>query len=131
MARLITALVLLASSATTAYGDDLVPEDGGPYIPIEEVADEPEPAPVVVEVSPVWDRLAACESSGIWSRNTGNGYYGGLQEDMTFWRNYGGPTYAPRPDLASKAAQISVAIRGQAVQGWGAWPRCSRMLGLR
>jgi hypothetical protein len=79
----------------------------------------------------VWDRLAGCEASGIWSRNTGNGYYGGLQEDMTFWRNYGGTQYAARPDLASRDAQIAVAQRGLAAQGWGAWPRCSRILGLR
>ena len=81
--------------------------------------------------SSVWTRLAACESGGNWATNTGNGYYGGLQEDMTFWRNYGGMAYASRPDLASSAAQIAVATRGQASQGWGAWPRCSRIVGLR
>ena len=26
-----------------------------------------------------WDQVAACESGGNWSINTGNGYYGGLQ----------------------------------------------------
>ncbi|MGW5021304.1 transglycosylase family protein, partial [Streptomyces cacaoi] len=26
-----------------------------------------------------WDKVAQCESSGNWSANTGNGYYGGLQ----------------------------------------------------
>lgn len=85
----------------------------------------------VAPVSGIWQRLAVCESSGRWNVNTGNGYYGGLQEDMTFWRRYGGPAYASRPDLASPSAQIAVAQKGQAVQGWGAWPRCSRMLGLR
>jgi hypothetical protein len=79
----------------------------------------------------VWDRLAQCESTGRWNANTGNGYYGGLQEDMTFWRNHGGLAYAARPDLASRATQIAVAQRGQAVQGWGAWPVCSRRVGLR
>ena len=96
----------------------------------------PEPAPVAVEKTPepaygVWDRLAQCESSGIWSRNSGNGYFGGVQQDMTFWRRYGGLAYAARPDLASRGAQIAVAQRGLAVQGWGAWPNCSRALGLR
>jgi len=88
----------------------------------------PEPAP---SVSGVWDRLAMCEASGIWSRNTGNGYYGGLQEDMTFWRRYGGMQFASRPDLATRLQQITVAIAGQHAQGWGAWPNCSRRLGLR
>ncbi|MGI8717774.1 MAG: transglycosylase family protein, partial [Lapillicoccus sp.] len=27
----------------------------------------------------VWDSVAACESGGNWSINTGNGFYGGLQ----------------------------------------------------
>ena len=101
-----------------------------------ETESQPEPAPVAVEKTPepaygVWDRLAQCESSGIWSRNSGNGYFGGVQQDMTFWRRYGGLEYAPRPDLASRGAQIAVAQRGLAVQGWGAWPNCSRVLGLR
>jgi len=101
-----------------------------------EAESQPEPAPVAVEKTPepaygVWDRLAQCESSGIWSRNSGNGYFGGVQQDMTFWRRYGGLAYAARPDLASRGAQIAVAQRGLAVQGWGAWPNCSRALGLR
>jgi len=79
----------------------------------------------------VWDRLAACESTSNWRANTGNGYYGGLQEDMAFWRNHGGMAYANRPDLASREAQIAVAQTGLAAQGWGAWPNCSRRLGLR
>jgi hypothetical protein len=75
-----------------------------------------------------WTAVAECESSGDWHINTGNGYYGGLQEDMTFWRNYGGPAFAPRPDLATEAEQITVAERGLAVQGRGAWPICGRYL---
>ena len=81
--------------------------------------------------SSVWTRLAACEASGNWATNTGNGYYGGLQEDLTFWRRYGGTRFAARPDLATPNQQITVAISGQAAQGWGAWPRCSRIIGLR
>ncbi|CAN5482637.1 hypothetical protein BH23ACT6_BH23ACT6_25340 [soil metagenome] len=39
----------------------------------------------------VWDRVAACESSGNWSINTGNGYYGGLQFYQPTWVGYLGP----------------------------------------
>lgn len=85
------------------------------------------PAPA----SGVWASLAQCESTSRWNANTGNGYFGGLQEDLTFWRNYGGLSFAPRPDLASPSAQILVAERGRARQGFGAWPSCSRRLGLR
>lgn len=85
--------------------------------------------PVVVR--PVWDSLARCESTSQWNANTGNGYYGGVQMDKQFWSTYGGLQFAPRPDLASKVQQVTVAERGLAVQGWQAWPACSRILGLR
>lgn len=77
-----------------------------------------------------WQALAQCESGGDWHANTGNGYYGGVQIDLTFWRNYGGLRFAARPDLATRAEQITVAERGLAVQGWGAWPTCSLRIGV-
>lgn len=76
----------------------------------------------------VWDKLAACESSGNWSINTGNGYYGGLQFTLSSWRAVGGQGY---PHLASKAEQIARAEKLKAIQGWGAWPACTSKLGLR
>jgi hypothetical protein len=96
------------------------------------VGEGPCPKPAVPEYT-VWDRLQSqCESpGGGWHTNTGNGYYGGVQMDMVFWRNYGGLQFASRPDLASREQQIVVAERGLAVQGWGAWPVCSIRLGLR
>ncbi|MGJ7439732.1 transglycosylase family protein [Aquipuribacter sp. MA13-6] len=77
-----------------------------------------------------WDRLAQCESSGNWSINTGNGYYGGLQFYQPTWEGFGGLQYAPRADLASRAEQIAVAEKVLDGQGWGAWPACSARLGL-
>ncbi len=68
-----------------------------------------------------WDSVAQCESSGNWSINTGNGYYGGLQFSQSTWQAYGGTAYAPRADLASKEQQIAVAESTLAGQGWGAW----------
>jgi hypothetical protein len=76
----------------------------------------------------VWDRLAACESGGNWSINTGNGYYGGLQFSLSSWRAVGGSGY---PHRASRAEQIRRGRRLKARQGWGAWPSCSGKLGLR
>ncbi|MGO4596090.1 transglycosylase family protein [Terrabacter sp. 2RAF25] len=78
----------------------------------------------------VWDRVAACESSGNWSINTGNGFYGGLQFVQSTWVGYGGRAYAPRADLATKAQQIAIAQRVLASQGPGAWPVCSQRAGL-
>jgi hypothetical protein len=79
----------------------------------------------------IWDKIAACESGGDWSINTGNGYYGGLQFTLSTWNAYGGQSYASRADLASRDAQIAVAQRVQASQGWGAWPVCSYKAGAR
>ncbi|CAA9382111.1 MAG: Phage tail length tape-measure protein [uncultured Pseudonocardia sp.] len=77
-----------------------------------------------------WDRLAQCESGGRWDINTGNGYYGGLQFSPSTWRAFGGGEFAANAHQASRAEQIVVAERTLAEQGWGAWPACSRKLGL-
>jgi len=76
----------------------------------------------------VWDKLAKCESGGNWSINTGNGYYGGLQFSLGTWRAYGG---SGLPSNASRERQIAIAKKLQADAGWGAWPACSRKIGLR
>jgi resuscitation-promoting factor RpfA len=82
------------------------------------------------QASSVWDNVAACESGGNWAINTGNGFYGGLQFTSSTWLGYGGGSYAPRADLASRAAQITIAQRVLAGQGPGAWPVCSVRGGL-
>jgi resuscitation-promoting factor RpfB len=70
----------------------------------------------------VWDRIAACESGGNWAANTGNGYYGGLQFNLSTWNAYGG---SGRPDQNSREQQIAVAERVRdASGGYGAWPVC-------
>lgn len=76
----------------------------------------------------VWDRLAKCESGGNWKINTGNGYYGGLQFSARSWRAVGGTGL---PHQHSRETQIAMGKRLKAKQGWGAWPACSRKLGLR
>lgn len=103
----------------------------------------PAPAPRSVRTAPapqprtsvnnntVWDRLAMCESTGNWSINTGNGFYGGLQFTDSTWRAFGGGQYAPYAHLATRAQQIEIAKKTQAAQGWGAWPACTAKLGIR
>jgi hypothetical protein len=76
-----------------------------------------------------WDRLAACESSGNWDANTGNGYKGGLQFDDRTWRAHGGNAFAPSADRASREEQIAVAKQVQRERGWRAWPSCGSRLG--
>ena len=92
------------------------------------------PVPTIVKVgtkpvpvssgSGVWDRIAQCESGGNWHANTGNGYYGGLQFNLSTWRAYGGPS---RPDLVSREQQIAIAEKVRAASGgYGAWPVCGK-----
>ncbi|MCM0676046.1 LysM peptidoglycan-binding domain-containing protein [Micromonospora phytophila] len=84
------------------------------------------PAAPAQAASVNWDAIAQCESSGNWSINTGNGYYGGLQFSQSTWEGYGGLTYAKRADLASRGEQIRVAERVLDGQGIGAWPTCGK-----
>ncbi|WP_151525404.1 transglycosylase family protein [Serinicoccus kebangsaanensis] len=78
----------------------------------------------------VWDRVADCESSGNWSINTGNGFYGGLQFWHPTWTGFGGQEFAGYAHKATKVEQITVAQRVLRAQGPGAWPVCSVRAGL-
>lgn len=119
--------------------------------------DAPVPPAVVVE-SPIaghWIRLAECES-GNWL--SGGGFesgsarwqwghpdvplppwgttlhHGGLQFHPQTWSwvapmvGLGHIEYAYE---ATPEQQVRVAEKVQELQGWGAWPRCSRLVGLR
>ncbi|MER8069880.1 transglycosylase family protein [Streptomyces sp. NPDC094034] len=78
----------------------------------------------------VWEKVAACESTNNWQINNGNGHFGGLQFTQSTWEAYGGGSYAPRADLATKDQQIAVAEKVLKGQGPGAWPACSVRAGL-
>jgi hypothetical protein len=128
----------LADSAALEAGGKLdLPEDAPPLdlpedppIPSPRPRPAPKPAPVPA-VRAVWDRLAACESSGNWASRSNPIYKGGLQFDAATWARHGGLAYAWRADYATREQQIDVAERTLEAQGWGAWPNCSRRLGLR
>lgn len=90
----------------------------------------PSPAPTTTKSSgagldtsnaAMWDRIAQCESTGNWSINSGNGYYGGLQFDIQTWLGAGGGDFAQRADLASREQQITVANRVYADRGLQPW----------
>jgi hypothetical protein len=88
-------------------------------------------APAEAASGRTWNRLAQCESGGRWHINTHNGYYGGLQISLPTWRGYGGRRFARLPSRATRTEQIRVAERIKRHQGWGAWPTCSRRIGVR
>jgi hypothetical protein len=74
-----------------------------------------------------WDAIAKCESSGNWSINTGNSYFGGLQWTVGTWHANGG---SGSPQSASREEQIRVAENIIARQGVAAglrnWPVCGK-----
>ncbi|WP_308354911.1 transglycosylase family protein [Streptomyces sp. Je 1-79] len=76
-----------------------------------------------------WDRVAECESGGLWSAHFGNGLYGGLQFTQESWERHGGLAYATSADLASRAQQIAVAERAFAA-GDKQWATCAPIAGL-
>jgi resuscitation-promoting factor RpfA len=87
--------------------------------------------PAVASADPAstaWAKLRMCESSGRYATNTGNGYYGAYQFDLSTWNTLGtGYSY---PHLAPPEVQDAAAQRLQARSGWGQWPSCARALGL-
>ncbi len=73
-------------------------------------------------------KLRSCEAGGVYSRNSGNGYYGAYQYDISTWANYGGfriPSDAPGP------VQDAKALETYNRRGWQPWPGCTRKLGLQ
>ena len=81
------------------------------------------PVTAVVHATPGinWDAIAACESGGRWSADTGNGYYGGLQFSPGTWHANGGTGL---PSQATREEQIRVAENIASHRGLGAWPHC-------
>lgn len=113
--------------------DEFVPPDRGEHIQVTETV--PPPMPRWYDT---WLDVADCESgdmkipgSANWSINTSNGYDGGLQFTPDSWRAAGGLMYAPFAYMASPLQQIEIANKLWDMQGWNAWPTCSRKLGLR
>ena len=74
-----------------------------------------------------WYRLRLCEAGNDYTKNTGNGYYGAYQFNISTWGNWGGYS---RPDLAPPAVQDAKAQETYNRRGWSPWPACARKLGL-
>ena len=119
-------------------GSDLTGVDGSDQAAIPEPTDVV-PDPTVETPAPQlpiphraqWMRLVGCEAGYDWHNASNRRYSGGLQFDAPTWARYGGQAYAWRADFATPEQQMLVAERTLAVQGWSAWPACSRRLGLR
>jgi hypothetical protein len=76
--------------------------------------------------------IADHESGRRWDVSTGNGYYGGLQMDITFQRTYAPGLYRTKgtADHWTAEEQIRAAGRAVASRGFTPWPNTARMCGL-
>lgn len=119
-----------------------------------EEAPDPGPEPAAGDVPAPWGALADCES-GEWDRHgnpipnsrrwdygapgafvrPGYNFQGGLNFAASTWRWVAGDMgyldAYPHAYDAPVHVQIEVAQETQRRQGWGAWPVCSRKIGLR
>lgn len=149
LATLLTTLAVLLP-----VGDEVWILGGGGRV-LDVLPIEPEPARTV------WDDLADCESGdwldggaafvedsarwhvggtddraqprSPWSNGL---FYGGLQFEPESWdwaRDVGGHDVDPNPANNPREDQIAVAETLLEIHpaGWGAWPTCSRLVGLR
>ena len=72
---------------------------------------------------PHLEAIAACESGGDPSANTGNGFYGKYQFTQSTWESVGG---TGNPAAASEAEQDARAAQLYAQQGSSPWPVCGQ-----
>lgn len=112
------------------YADEGEESSGAQEEVNEDTPMEPGSIPgVSLEEERRFDQLSQCESGGDWHINTGNGYFGGIQFAQGSWEAAGGLEFAQRPDLATREQQIIAGKKLKDMQGWGAWPACSRKYG--
>jgi hypothetical protein len=89
-------------------------------------AGSPKVAPAATATPRAGGHLAAiraCESGGNYSTNTGNGFYGAYQFDMSTWASVGG---TGNPANASPAEQDKRAAILYSRRGAQPWPVCGR-----
>jgi hypothetical protein len=72
---------------------------------------------------PQLEAIAACESGGNPSTNTGNGFYGKYQFTQSTWESVGG---TGNPAAASEAEQDARAAQLYAQSGSTPWPVCGQ-----
>jgi uncharacterized protein YabE (DUF348 family) len=72
-----------------------------------------------------WAKLRMCEAGGDYTRNSGNGYYGAYQFNLSTWQSNGG---TGSPHEAAPAVQDEIAKKLFARRGASPWPICGRYL---
>ena len=89
----------------------------------QQAAATPAAAGANTTAPPHLEAIAACESGGNPSTNTGNGFYGKYQFTASTWASVGG---TGNPAAASEAEQNRRAAMLYAREGSSPWPVCGR-----
>jgi len=78
------------------------------------------------------DWLCIHRYEGAWTSATGNGYYGGLQMDISFMRHYGAQLLRTKGTANhwTPLEQMWVAERAYKTRGFYPWPNTARYCGL-
>ena len=131
----VLAYTRVVAASTQPIGEAPRPEESAPAA-----------APDPLAGRTVWDDLADCESGdwldGVPQTGTarwdygltfdhGDIFEGGLNFHPATWEEFKDADMPDHAGNASRAQQIAIGERVLAAQGWGAWPVCSRKLGLR
>ena len=97
---------------------------------VAKAAKKVQPAVTFRTLPQPWKALAWCEGGrdGSYKVSSDSYYRGWLQFDRASWRWVGG---RDDPAASPLAEQLMRARRLLTLQGWRAWPVCSRELGLR
>ena len=96
----------------------------GPAISAPQVRQPGEDSPPLGQgVGGTLETIRECESGGVYTTNTGNGYFGAYQADYGTWGGYGGYETA---DLAPPHVQDAWALELIAVRGMAPWPVCGQ-----
>lgn len=100
------------------------------------VIEQPVQAVVVVgakyDMADAFAQLRQCEAGGVYSRNSGNGFYGAYQFMYQTWQSVAPDKWKNTyPHEAPPSVQDQAAATLQKRSGWGQWPACSKKLGLR
>lgn len=114
---LIIALTIISSIPADANVKEVQPVKK--IVPVKMIRDIPADPVIAPDVMAKWERVAQCETGSNWHMK-GPIYSGGLGILEVNWMKYGGWVYGAEY-AASKSAQVFIAIKIQALNGFAGY----------
>jgi len=114
-----------ASATATTTGTVSSPAGAsGPPAGSSSTSSDPIPAGTIADD---FAGIRNCESSDVYTLDTGNGYYGAYQFSLGTWEGLG---QQGLPSSNPPAVQDGAAYKLYLGSGWSPWPACAAILGL-